>query len=83
MIARVHARGDIEPLLADTKVCLQVSRHLVEWLEEAWEDAAPGANDRVARVCNVQLRLARVEVEGSLHAVADVVDRPVKAGTSE
>ena len=83
MIARVHARRDIESLLAHTEVCSQISRHLIKWLKEAWEDAAPGANDRIARVCNVELRLACVEVEGGLHAVADVVSWSAETGARE
>ena len=83
VIARVHARRDIESLLANTEVCPQIGRHLIKWLEEAWEDAAPGANDRIARVCNVELRLACVEVEGRLHAVTDVVDWSVETGARE
>ena len=83
MVARIHARGDVKALFAYTKVRAQIRRHLVEWLEEAREDVAPGANDRVARIGNVELRLARVEVERRLDTVADVVDRPVKTGSSE
>ena len=83
MVPRIHARGDIKALFAHTKVRTQIRGHLVEWLEERWEDVAPCANDRVARIGNVELRLARVEVERRLDAVADVVDRPTKTGASK
>ena len=83
MIARVHARRDVKALLANAQVRLQISRHLIEWLEERWEDATPSTNDRVARIGNEELRLARVEVKRCLDAVADVVDRPAETGSSE
>jgi hypothetical protein len=47
VVRPVHLRLDEEQVLRVANMLLQVLRHGRQWLEEPWEDALVGRDDRV------------------------------------